>query len=103
MKHFYRTTTHPDAVLASADEFFPTIGLKLTHTTNRSRTYQGVVGTPEVPATLVLSVKMEGGHYTFVEGTTDQMGESRLDRNVKKFFVQLHRQADARHEMTAAF
>jgi len=103
MKHFYRTTVHPDAVLASADEFFPTIGLKLMHTTNRSRTYQGVVGTPEVPATLVLSVKMEGGHYTFVEGTTDQMGESRIDRNVKKFFVQLHRQADARHEMTAAF
>lgn len=103
MKHFFRTTIHPDTVLAEADAFFPTIGLKLTHTTNRSHTYQGVVGTPEVPATLVLSVKMEGGHYTFVEGTTDQMGESRIDRNVKKFFVQLHRQADARHAMTAAF
>ncbi|MBM3906974.1 MAG: hypothetical protein FJ363_02735 [Gemmatimonadetes bacterium] len=103
MKHFSRTTIHPDAVLAEADAFFPTIGLKLTHTTNRSRTYLGVVGTPEVPATLVLSVKMEGGHYTFVEGATDQMGESRLDRNVKKFFVQLHRQADARRAMTAAF
>jgi hypothetical protein len=103
MKHFYRTTIHPDTVLAEADAFFPTIGLKLAHTTNRSRTYQGVVGTPEVPATLVLSVKMEGGHYTFVEGTTDQMGESRIDRNVKKFFVQLHRQADARHVMTAAY
>jgi hypothetical protein len=103
MKHFYRTTIDPDTVLAGADEFFPTIGLKLTHTTNRSRTYQGVVGAPEVTATLVLSVKMEGGHYTFVEGTTDQMGESRIDRNVKKFFVQLHRQADARHEMTAAY
>jgi hypothetical protein len=103
MKHFYRTTVHPDAVLADADAFFPTIGLKLVHTTNRSRTYKGVVGAPEVSATLELSVKMEGGHYTFVEGQTDQMGESRVDRNVKKFFVQLHRQADARHEMTAAF
>ena len=39
---------------------------------------------------------MEGGHYTFVEAHTDQMGESRLDRNVKKFFVQLHTQVDAR-------
>jgi len=103
MKHFHRTTVHPDAVLTDADTFFPTIGLKLVHTTNRSRTYTGVVGTPEVPASLVLSVKMEGGHYTLVEGSTDQMGESRLDRNVKKFFVQLHRQADARHEMTSAF
>lgn len=103
MKHFYRTTIHPDTVLAEADAFFPTIGLTLTHTASRSRTYKGVVGTPEVPATLVLSVKMEGGHYTFVEGTTDQIGESRIDRNVKKFFVQLHRKADARHEMTAAY
>ncbi len=103
MKHFFRTTVNPEAVLSEADTFFPTIGLTLVHTTNRSRTYRGVVGTPEVPATLVLSVRMEGGHYTFVEGNSDQMGESRIDRNVKKFFVQLHRQADARHEMTAAF
>lgn len=103
MKHFHRTAVHPDTVLAEADAFFPTIGLKLAHTTARSRTYTGVVGTPEVPATLELSVKMEGGHYTFVEGATDQMGESRLDRNVKKFFVQLHRMADARHEMTGSF
>ncbi|MCX5760863.1 MAG: hypothetical protein NTW72_05075 [Gemmatimonadetes bacterium] len=103
MKHFHRTTVLPDAVLAEADAFFPTIGLKLIHTTNRSRTYQGVVGTPEVSATLVLSVKMEGGHYTFVEGNSDQMGESRLDRNLKKFFVRLHRQVDARHAMSAAY
>jgi len=103
MKHFHRTTVHPDAVLADADAFFPTIGMKLTHTTTRSRTYTGVVGTPDVRASLLVSVKMEGGHYTFVEGASDQMGESRLDRNVKKFFVRLHRMADARHEMSSAF
>ena len=103
MKHFHRTSVLPDRVLAEADAFFPTIGLAMTHTTNSSRTYQGIVGTPEVSATLVLSVKMEGGHYTFVEGSTDQMGESRLDRNVKKFFVRLHRQVDSRHAMSAAY
>ena len=103
MKHFHRTSVLPDRVLAEADAFFPTIGLTLTHTTNSSRTFQGIVGTPEVPATLVLSVRMEGGHYTFVEGSTDQMGESRLDRNVKKFFVRLHRQVDSRHAMSAAY
>ena len=103
MKHFHRTSVNPDAVLTDADAFFPTIGLKLTHTTARSRTYTGVVGTPEVPSTLTLSVKMEGGHYTFVEAHTDQMGESRLDRNVKKFFVRLHKQVDARHAMLAAY
>lgn len=103
MKLFHRTTANPESVLAQADAFFPTIGLKLTHTTPRSRTYQGVVGTPEVPAKLVLSVKMEGGHYTFIEGATNQIGESRVDKNVKKFFVQLHRAVDARRTLTGAF
>ncbi len=103
MKHFHRTSVNPDAVLAEADAFFPTIGLTLSHTANRSRTYTGVVGTPEVPSVLTLSVRMEGGHYTFVEAHTDQMGESRFDRNVKKFFVRLHKQVDARHAMSAAY
>jgi hypothetical protein len=31
------------------------------------------------------------------------MGESRLDRNVKKFFVRLHRKADPRHVLEAAY
>lgn len=103
MLHFHRTSLHPDAVLATADAFFPTIGMRRTAEGPRSRTFRGVVGTPELPATLELSVRMEGGHYTFVEARTDQMGESRLDRNVKKFFVQLHRQVDARHEFAPAY
>ena len=53
--------------------------------------------------TLKLSVKAEGGHYTFVEVVTDQMGESRLDRNVKKFFVQIHRAEDPSHTLEASY
>jgi hypothetical protein len=101
MRHFHRTSLHPDAVLATADAFFPTIGLRPAGETARTRTYTGVVGTPEVPATLEL-VRMEAG-TTFVEAHTDQMGESRLDRNVKKFFVQLHTQVDARHSFAPAY
>jgi hypothetical protein len=59
--------------------------------------YRGTLGT------LALSVKMEGGHYTFVEAHTDQVGESRLDKNVKKYFVRLHRTADPRHVLEAAY
>lgn len=103
MRHFHRTSLHPDVVLATADAFFPTIGLRPVGETARSRTWTGVVGTPEVPSTLELSVRMEGGHYTFVEAHSDQMGESRLDRNVKKFFVQLHTQVDARHTFAPAY
>jgi hypothetical protein len=34
---------------------------------------------------------------------TDQVGESRLDRNVKRYFVKVHRVADPRHELKAAY
>jgi hypothetical protein len=35
--------------------------------------------------------------------TTDQTGESRLDRNAKKLFVTLHRSGDPRHRIEAAY
>lgn len=97
MRHFFRCGTHPDAVLARADAFFPTIGLSRTSAAERMRTYRGDLGT------LTLTVRMEGGHYTFVEAHTDQMGESRLDRNVKRYFVQLHKAADPAHALDAAY
>ena len=103
MKHFHRTHVNPDAVLREADAFFPTIGMKSTTTAARSRSWAGVVGTPEEPVTLTITVKMEGGHSTFVEAHTSAQGESRLDRNVKKFFVRLHRMVDARHVPAAAY
>src|SRR5574341_1474375 len=81
MRHFYRSHLTPAEVVAAADEFFPSLGLSAQANGRRSRTYQGVVGTPEVPATMRLLVRPEGGHYTFVEVETDQIGESRLDRN----------------------
>ena len=34
---------------------------------------------------------------------TDQIGESRLDKNVKKFFVELHRTADPTHAIEAGY
>ena len=103
MRHFHRTSLHPDAVLSTADAFFPTIGLRPAGEGPRSRTYQGVVGTPDVTARLEVTVRREGGHYTFVEATSDQVGESRLDRNVKKFFVQLHRQVDPAHTFAPSY
>lgn len=103
MKHFHRTHVLPDLVLADADAFFPTIGMRQTAAGARTRTFEGVVGTPEEIVTLKLAVAMEGGHYTFVEAQTSAQGESRLDRNVKKFFVRLHRMVDARHAIAAAY
>jgi hypothetical protein len=97
MRHFHRTHLLPADVLLLADEFFPTIGLERATAQERARTYTGALGV------ITLKVRPEGGHYTFIEADTDQVGESRLDRNVKRFFVRVHRTADPSHRIEAAY
>jgi hypothetical protein len=97
MRHFYRSHSTPADVLVAADGFFPTLGLALVTTTARTRSFAGPLGA------LKLSARAEGGHYTFVEVSTDQMGESRMDRNVKRFFVELHRADDPSHKLEASY
>jgi hypothetical protein len=97
MRHFYRSQRAPADVLVTADRHFAEIGLSQLTTAPRSRTYSGPLGTVK------LAVKSEGGHYTFVEVITDQIGESRLDRNVKRFFVSLHRADDPAHVPQASY
>ena len=97
MQHFHRTHLRIDGVLALAESFFPTLGLSNAPKTPRTRTFSGELGTVQI------SVKSDGGHYTFVEAVTDQEGESRLDRNVKRFFVLVHREADPAHKLAAAY
>ena len=97
MRHFFRSHTPPAAVMTAADTFFADLGFTPVTTTARTRTFTGPLGS------LKLSARAEGGHYTFVEATTDQMGESRMDRNVKRFFVQLHRAEDPSHTLQASY
>jgi hypothetical protein len=97
MRHFYRSHLSPARVLEAGDEFFPVLGLTLQTTAPRARTFSGSLGT------MKLTSRAEGGHYTFVEVVTDQMGESRLDRNVKRFFVTLHRTEDPTHLLEASY
>jgi hypothetical protein len=97
MRHFHRSSLTPDQVLEAADRHFGALGLTRGGADARSRGYTGALGT------VALSVKMEGGHYTFVEVHTDQVGESRLDKNVKKLFNLLHRLADPRHLIEAGY
>ena len=103
MRHFFRTSLTPAEAIESADAFFKSLGLETVASSPRSRTYRGVVGEPEVASTVQVSAKPEGGHYTFVEAATDQMGESRIDRNVKRFFVTLHRKVEPTHALEAAY
>ncbi|MCC6317707.1 MAG: hypothetical protein IT361_08455 [Gemmatimonadaceae bacterium] len=103
MRHFYRTHLMPAEVMQAADAFFASLGLATAASSARERMYTGVVGTPEVPSRVRLSAWAEGGHYTFVEVHTDQMGESRIDRNVKRFFVGLRHQEDPRYALEASY
>jgi hypothetical protein len=97
MQHFFRTQLPPEVTMTEADAFFPTIGMTLSGKASRERTFAGALGS------VTLRVRPEGGHYTFVQAETDQTGESRLDRNVKKYFVRLHRRADPGHRPAAAY
>ncbi|HEX5178954.1 MAG TPA: hypothetical protein VFW04_06475 [Gemmatimonadaceae bacterium] len=97
MRHFHRTHIPPADVLALADEYFPRLGLTRGSVQERARSYTGALGT------MTLKVKPEGGHYTFIDAETDQPGESRLDRNVKRYFVKVHRSADPAHRLEAAY
>lgn len=97
MRHFYRTSLVPADVVGAADEFFRILGMTPGASGPRSRTFTGPLGA------MTVVVRSEGGHFTFVDVETDQIGESRLDKNVKKFFVALHRQADPAHKLKAGY
>ncbi|MGH7667899.1 MAG: hypothetical protein ACRENQ_00270 [Gemmatimonadaceae bacterium] len=97
MRHFYRSHLTPADAIAAADRFFPALGLQSGASASRSRIFTGPLGA------LRLTAEAEGGHYTFLDVETDQVGESRLDRNVKRFFVSLHREADPDHALEASY
>ena len=97
MRLFHRTSIIPADVIALADEHFRALGMRATADTTRSRTFSSELGT------LRLSVRPDGGHYTFIEAVSDQVGESRLDKNVKKFFNRVHRAADPHHVPVAGY
>lgn len=97
MRHFHRASLTPDQVLETADRFFGALPLTRSSADARTRAFSGPLGT------MRLIVRMEGGHYTLVDVHTDQVGESRLDKNVKKYFNLLHRTADPRHLIEAGY
>jgi hypothetical protein len=97
MRLFHRTSILPSDVIALADDYFKALGLRGAADTLRSRTFTSDLGI------LKLKVRSDGGHYTLVEAVTDQIGESRLDKNVKKFFNRVHRAADPHHVPTAGY
>ena len=96
MRYFHRTTLPPERVLAAAKRFF---GARLVpaEEAERRRVYTGTLGK------VTITARAEGGHYTLVEVSTDQVGESELDRLAKRFLAEVHRTVEPTHEVRGAY
>src|SRR6059058_4782398 len=92
MKYFHRTALSPDAALDAAKAFFGS-RMAPAEESPRRRAFAGPLGKVTVAA------RAEGGHYTFVEVGTDQVGESEIDRLARRFLAELPRQLDRGHEL----
>lgn len=96
MRYFHRTALPADDVLDEADRF---LGgrLETIEQGARSRTYKGTVGVVR------LSVRAEGGHYTLITASTDQVGESEADKLAKCFLGRVHKRQEPQHELRGAY
>jgi len=96
MKYFHRTTLSPQDVLAQAKAFFGT-RLAPADEGARRRGYAGALGR------ITIAARPEGGHYTLVQVTTDQVGESELDRLAKRFLAEVHKHVEPGHALRGAY
>ena len=96
MRYFHRTSATPDAVLNAAKAYF---GSRLTPAEEapRRRAYSGAIGK------VLIAVTPEGGHYTRVDVTTDQVGEAEIDKLAKRFLSEVHKMAEPAHEVRGAY
>ncbi len=96
MRYFHRTSLGIDTVLAEADTYF---GARMApgDSGERTREFSSTLGG------LQLNVRAEGGHYTNIDITTDQAGESELDKFAKRFLGTIHTKTDAAHVLRGAY
>ncbi len=96
MRYFHRTSASPERVLEAAKTFFGG-RLPTAEESPRRRAYHGSLGR------VTITARPEGGHYTFVEVGTDQVGESELDKLAKRFLAEVHRLVEPAHEVRGAY
>lgn len=96
MRYFHRSSVSPDAVLTLARTFFG-VRLAPSEETPRRLGYRGNLGK------VTVSAKPEGGHYTFIQVETDQVGESELDKLAKRFLAEVHRVGEPAHALRGAY
>lgn len=96
MRYFHRTSLSIQDVITEADRYFGA-RLEPISSGDGTRTFRGAMGV------VTLSVRAEGGHYTLITVSTDQMGESELDKISKRFLTLVHKRADPEHVVRGAY
>ena len=96
MRYFHRTSVSPDDTIEAAARYF---GGRLApvEESARSRRFSSPLGQ------LTVTAEAEGGHYTRVVVSTDQPGESELDRRAKRFLAVVHADAEPEHLLRGAY
>jgi hypothetical protein len=96
VRYYHRCHTDPDRVIGQAATFF---GSRLAPVieSERTRSFSGSLGT------ITISVQAEGGHYTLVTASTDQPGESELDKLAKRFLGEIHTLEHNGHALRGAY
>jgi hypothetical protein len=96
MRYFHRTSLPPGDVLSAAKAYLGT-RLAPSEEAERRLGFRGALGK------VTITAKAEGGHYTFIDVQTDQVGESELDKVVKRFLAEVHRRVEPAHEVRGAY
>jgi hypothetical protein len=52
---------------------------------------------------VTVAARPEGGHYTFVDVATDQVGESEIDKLAKRFLAVIRRDTDPYYVLRGAY
>ena len=85
MRYFHRAHATPEQVLSGARDFFSARAFRPEMGPGDHARFIGQLGIVD------LYVEIEGGHYTRVNVATTAVGESDLDKRVKRFLSELHR------------
>jgi hypothetical protein len=96
MRYFHRTSLGIDDTLSAADAFFAS-RLDAVASDAHERAYAGTIGR------LAVHVRADGGHYTLITATTDQVGESELDKLTKRFLGTVHTKVHGDHALRGAY
>jgi hypothetical protein len=96
MRYFHRTSLPPAEVLSQADAFFGSRAQPL-EAGGPGRAYRYAGGTVTVRA------GAEGGHYTLITVTTDQVGESEVDKLAKRYLAVVHAAVHQEHQVRGAY